>query len=40
MEKDQLTFDIISCAMKVQNTVGIGFTHVKFIFKMYLKNRN
>ena len=35
MEKDKLTFDIIGCAMKVHNTLGNGFTHVEFIFKMY-----
>ena len=32
MEKDQLTFDIIGCAMKVHNTLGNGFTHGEFIF--------
>jgi len=28
MEKDQLTFDIIGCAMKVHNTLGNGFQEV------------
>ena len=28
MEKDQLTFDIIGCAMKVHNTLGNGFHEV------------
>src|ERR1035437_3924958 len=28
MEKDQLTFDIIGCAMKVHNTLGNGFRSV------------
>jgi hypothetical protein len=32
MEKDQLTFDIIGCAMNVHNTLGNGFTHEVFIF--------
>jgi len=28
MEKDQLTFNIIGCAMKVHNTLGNGFQEV------------
>ena len=32
MEKDQLTFDIIGCAINVHNTLGNGFTHEVFIF--------
>lgn len=28
MEKDQLTFDIIGCAMNVHNTLGNGFQEV------------
>ena len=28
MEKDQLTFTIIGCAMKVHNTLGNGFQEV------------
>ena len=28
MEKDQLTYDIIGCAMKVHNTLGNGFQEV------------
>jgi len=31
MEKDELTFKIIGCAMKVHNTLGNGFTHGEFI---------
>ena len=32
MEKDELTFKIIGCAMKVHSTLGNGFTLVEFIF--------
>jgi len=32
MEKDELTFKIIGCAMKVHSTLGNGFTQVEFIF--------
>lgn len=31
MEKDQLTFDIIGCAMRMHNKLGNGFTHGEFI---------
>ena len=32
MEKDELTFKIIGCAMIVHSTLGNGFTHIVFIF--------
>ena len=35
MEKDQLTFDIIGCAMKVHRTLGNGFQEV--IYQRCLK---
>lgn len=31
MEKDELTYKVIGCAMKVHNTLGNGFTHKEFI---------
>ena len=36
MEKDQLTFDIIGCAMNVHNTLGNGFLMKCLFFKVFV----